>query len=154
MKLALALIALALAASGCTTRRIEPAPSPAVLEARARAQAAKASPADRCGLYTFVTAAPVRVTFTYNTTTLADAAREQVDRAATWLTCNTDVFVTITAQHDNQGDAAARDALVAARVAAVKARLVAGGVQPARVLSYQPAAGAKVLAFQARGRGW
>ena len=154
MKLALTLIALAVAASACTTKRIEPAPSPAVLEARAKALAAKARPADRCGLYTFVTSAPVRVAFTYNTTTLADAAQEQVDRAAVWLSCRTDVYVTITAEHDNQGDAAARQALVAARVAAVKARLVAGGVQPSRVLAYEPAAGSQVLALQARGRGW
>ena len=154
MKLALTLTLCAVALTGCMTKRVADRPSPAILEARAKAQAAKAAPADRCGLYTFVTSAPVRIAFPYNSAELSEAAREQLDRAAVWLDCRREVWVAVTAQHDNQGTAEDRSKLVAARTAAVKARLAAQRVHPDRVLAYQPGAGHVVLTIEARGRGW
>lgn len=153
MRTALAAALAVLSLCACTTERITPAPSPAIVEARAKAQAARTTPADRCGLYAFATAVPLEIPFPYNQTTLTDEGSEQLDHAAVWLVCHPQVWANLSGQHDNQGDPAARQAIVEARIGAVRQRLAAGGVSAARLLTYKPASG-EVLDVQARGRGW
>jgi outer membrane protein OmpA-like peptidoglycan-associated protein len=147
-----ALIGL-LALTACTTRRIEPPPSAAILEARAKASAAKTAKVDRCGLYTFATAAPVMITFPYGATEPSEEASGQIDRLAVWLDCHRDVWVNVTGSPDNTGTPAAQKALADARAAAVTRRLTAAGLHPQRILAFKPPAGA-TLVLEAKGRGW
>ncbi|HEY8573070.1 OmpA family protein [Phenylobacterium sp.] len=148
-----AVLAMSLGLAACATKRIDPPPSPAILEARAKAQAAKGKAPERCGLYTFVTSAPVRVPFPYNRAELSETEREQLTRAAVWLNCNPAVWATINGQDDAQGTPEARRALANARVAAVRTALVTAGVHPDRILAYKPTSAA-TLVLEARGRGW
>lgn len=150
------LLGPALAASfmvtGCFTPRVKPQTSPAVLEARARAQAAKTATVDPCALYSFTTSDPVRIYFPYNKDELTEDSAEVLDHAAVWLECHPAVRVSIAAAHDNQGGPEGQKALIAARTAAVRARLVAHGVAAERLLGED--AQGEVLALRARGRGW
>lgn len=148
-----AAVLLSLTLTGCMTPRVKPEPSLAVQEVRARAAAEKARLDDPCSRYSFAPAAPVRVFFAYNKAQLSEETDRLLEGAAVWLLCHPDIPATVSALHDNQGTPADQQALIAARIAAVRNGLTEAGVPAARVLTARPVQG-QALSFEARGRGW
>jgi outer membrane protein OmpA-like peptidoglycan-associated protein len=149
--LAAGLVALTLA--GCMTPRVQPAPSQAILEARA----ARDAKAQACADITDTPA--VAATFGFQTAELSETAKLRLDQARHWLTCRPALSARVEARADQRGTEAEQTALARQRRAAITAYLVAGGVQPTRVVeastttAAQPA-GADVVVIRGEGQGW
>ncbi|WP_091735038.1 OmpA family protein [Phenylobacterium immobile] len=146
-------LAAALFLNGCMTPRLKPAPSQAVLDARAARDAKAAACAD-------ITETPLIVaTFGFQTAELSETAKLRLDEARHWLTCRTTMTARIEAIADRRGSEADQANLTRQRRSAISAYLVAGGVQPARIVEAEAAASAQpaasdVLVIRGEGQGW
>ncbi|WP_372785780.1 OmpA family protein [Phenylobacterium sp.] len=143
-----------LALAGCTTPRMKPSPSPAVLETRARIGAKPAV----CSGGPLASVSPIDVGFGFDETEIGDAARQNLVKAAAWLTCNPGVEVVILPKGDNHGTPAHRQELAEGRAKAVVDQLRALGATQAVIRSLAAGAVDPVtaphLVISARGRGW
>lgn len=136
---------------GCMTPRVKPEPSQAILEARAARDAKVSACAD------IAETPPIVATFGFQTAELSEAAKKRLDEARHWLTCKPGLSARVEAGSDQRGSEAEQATLARQRRAAITAYLVAGGVEPARVIDAPKSArsaGGDVVVIRGEGQGW
>jgi outer membrane protein OmpA-like peptidoglycan-associated protein len=138
--------------AGCANT-VTPKPSAAIQAVRTRS-AVKAQAAPPCPAP--ATAEKRVVLFAFQDAALDQRAKAELNSVAGPLVCDPGLRISLTAEADYHGSPGDQQALIAARLAAIRAYLTAAGVADAQLApSPTPSAGAPAgWTLLARGRDW